>query len=204
MLAFYMVHKQHPDPGGRTQFYQEHVLRHASARFVFGFQGHNCPNHRHWGATIANPKPIFPTVRRNLESQKFKILVLDVGSNDLDISRYPNLNLHSLAREFVSQTKDIGSNFWVEIIICLPIPRAESKFPGSFDTTKAFNEFVSGLVKDLKHIHAWNHRGLFKRDGRYLDKHGVHLNLMGTLKYFRSVQAATKFHMTKIRQYSLY
>ena len=129
--------------------------------------------------------------------QKFKILVLDVGSNDLNISRHPNLNLQSLARELVSQAKDIGSKFKVEIILCLPIPRAESKFPGSFETTRDFNELVSGLVKDLRHIHAWSHRGLFKRDGCYLDKHGVHLNLMGTLKYFHSIQAAIRFYAAK-------
>ena len=133
---------------------------------------------------------------RILESQKLKILVLDVGSNELDISRHPILNLHSLARELVSQAKDISSKFRVEIVICLPIQRADSKFPGSFDTTKAFIELVSGPVKDLKHIHTWAHRGLFKRDGCYLDKHGVHLNLMGTLKYFHSVQAAIKFHVS--------
>ena len=77
------------------------------------------------GATIPNPKPIFPTLRRTLESQKFNILVLDIRSNDLNISRHPNLNLHSLARELVSQAKDIDSKFLIEIIICLPIPWAE-------------------------------------------------------------------------------
>ena len=65
-----------------------------------------------------------------MDAQKFKILVLDVGSNDLDISRHPNPNLQSLAREVVSQAKDIGSKFKVEIILCLPIPRAESNFLG--------------------------------------------------------------------------
>ena len=60
------------------------------------------------GAIIANPKPMFPTVRHILDSQKLQILVLDVGSNDLNISRHPNLNLHSLAKELVSQAKGIG------------------------------------------------------------------------------------------------
>ena len=63
-----------------------------------------------------------------MASQKFKILVLDVMSNDLDLSIHPNLNLSHLARELVTQTKDIGSKFGVEIIICLPIPRSEAKF----------------------------------------------------------------------------
>ena len=105
------------------------------------------------GATIAHPKPIFPTVWRLLDVQKFKILVLDVGSNDLDISRHPNLNLQYLARGLVNQAKDLGSKFKVEITLCLPIPRAEAKFPGSFETTRDFNELVSGMVKDLRHIH---------------------------------------------------
>ena len=124
--------------------------------------------------------------------------MLDVESNELDISRHPNLNLQFLARELVSQAKDLGSKFKVEIILCRPIPRAEAKFPGSFETTRDFNELVSGMVNELRHIHAWSHRGLFKRDGRYLDKHGVHLNLLGTLKYFHSVHAAMKFHTARL------
>ena len=40
------------------------------------------------GATIANPKPIFPDVRQILAPQNFKILVLDVRSNDLDFSKF--------------------------------------------------------------------------------------------------------------------
>ena len=70
----------------------------------------------------------------------FWLLVLDIGSNDLDKSGQPNLNPITLARELVHQAKDMGSNFHVQVVICLPIPWAESKFLGSFETTKVFNE----------------------------------------------------------------
>ena len=123
---------------------------------------------------------------------------LPLSPGDISILEPFDLNLPSLARELISQARDIGSNFRVEIIFCLPIPRAKSKFPGSFKTTRDLNELVSGLVKDLRHIHVWSHKCVFKWDGRYLDKHGVHLNLMGMFKYFHSVQATIKFHTAKI------
>ena len=185
---------RYADPRGRTQFHQAHVLRHAQARFNVRFQGHSCSNYRHRGCSNCKSQTNISNSQVHFGLSKFKILVLDVGSNDLDISRHPKLNLHSLTRELVTQAKGIGSKFHVEIIICLPIPGG-SKNSRALLTPQRCS---MSLVKDLKHIHAWAHRGLFKRDVCYLNKHRVHLNLMGTLKYFHSVQAFLKFHAAKI------
>ena len=84
------------------------------------------------------------------------------------------------------------------VMTCLPIPRTESKFPGLFETTKAFNEHVLTMAESTNHVHVWVHKGLFKRDIRYLDRHGVYLNFRGTVKYFHSIQAAVQYHALKI------
>ena len=48
----------------------------------------------------------------------------------------------------------------------------------------AFNDQVRIKVKDKTRVNVWAHKGLFKRDSGYQDRHGVHLNFRGTIKYF--------------------
>ena len=104
------------------------------------------------GATIVGHKPIFSHIRHQAELQKYNLLVVDVGSNDLDLTRNPNINIIQLARELVTQAQEIGLHFDLKVVICLPIPRAESKFPGLFDITMAFNDQVKTMARNRENV----------------------------------------------------
>ena len=116
--------------------------------------------------------------------------MVDVGSNDLDLTRNPNINISQLARELVTQAQEIGLHFDLKVLICLSVPRAESKFPGLFEITMAFNDQIKTMAREKTNVKVRVQKGLFKKDSRYLDRHGVHLNFRKTKKYLHSVQAA--------------
>ena len=113
-----------------------------------------------------------------------------MGSNDLDLTRNLNININKLAEKLVIQALEIR---------CLPIPRAETKFHGLFEITKAFNDQVKILAEGKANVKVWVHKGLFKRDSHYLDRHGVHLYFRGTLQYYHSIQAAVRYHVARLR-----
>ena len=113
-----------------------------------------------------------------------------------DLTKHPNINISQLARGLVTQ--EIGQMFGLKVVIYLPIPRAESKFPGSLDITMALNDQVRTMTKDKTNVNVWVHKGLFKRDSHYLDRHGVYLNFKGTIKYFHSVQVAVRHHVVRL------
>ena len=92
------------------------------------------------GAAIIGRKPNLSSIPHQIATQNYSLLVLNVGSNDLDPNRQPNINTSQWAREIVTQAQEIGQKFALKVMVCLPIPRAESKFPGSFDVTKTFND----------------------------------------------------------------
>ena len=98
----------------------------------------------------------------------------------------------------MTQAQEISLYFGLSIVICLPIPSAESKFPGSFEITKAFNDQVKILAEDKTSVKVWVHKGLFKRDSHFLDRHGVQLKFRGTLKYYHSIQAAVRYHIAHL------
>ena len=146
------------------------------------------------GATIVGHKTVDREVHCALRDASFDLLVLDLGSNDLDPLRHPDLNTAELARSLVNKAEAMAFRYKITVVLCLPIPRAERLFPNSFDITDRFNSEVKTLVEGISKVKTWAHKGLFKRDDRYLDKHGVHLNSKGTIKYFHSIRAAIKFH----------
>ena len=115
------------------------------------------------GTTIDGHKPIFSHIKHQTKVQKYSHLVVNVGSNDLDLTRNSNINISQLARELVTQAQEIG------------------------------------LHCDLKVVKVWVHKGLFKRDSCYLDRHGVHLNFRGTIKYFHLMQAAVRCHAKDLK-----
>ena len=44
------------------------------------------------GAIIVGHKPIFPLIRHQIQSQNYKLFVLDIGSNDFNPTRQLNIN----------------------------------------------------------------------------------------------------------------
>ena len=150
------------------------------------------------GATICGPKPFDREIDIQFRTTKFSLLILDIGSNDLDPVRHPNWCLPKLAEALVSKASLLATRFNISVVICLPIPRDEEQFPGSFQRTTQFNTILKGLVDKEVRVHVWAHKGLFKRDRTYLDKHGVHLNSKGQIKYFHSIRAAIKFHLARL------
>ena len=150
------------------------------------------------GATIRAPKPLLPCMRAKTILSGHDMVILDLGSNDLDTVRHPEVDTHELAQEYLDLAKYLLEYGAKTIVLCLPIPRSERAFPGSFERTSTFNDHVTRECKDTPNVYTWFHKGLFKRDGKYLDKHGVHLNALGSIKYFHSLRAAVKFHGRKI------
>ena len=61
----------------------------------------------------------------------------------------------------------------------------------------AFKDQVKIMAEGKENVKVWVHKGLFKRDSRYLDRQGVHLNFRGTIKYFHSVQMALRYHVAR-------
>ena len=61
------------------------------------------------------------------QTSNSQLLVLDIGSNDLDPTRH-NINNEYLARELVSRAPKVGRNYGIHVIICLPIPRQNQNF----------------------------------------------------------------------------
>ena len=149
------------------------------------------------GATIGGPKPIDREVAACFRKDKFKFLILDLGSNDLDPIRHPNWDIERLAGAYVRKAADFVQKFGIKVVLCLPIPRCEAQFPGSFDRTVQFNQIVTDLAKSENKVFTWAHKGLFKKDGGLLHKDGVHLNARGSIRYFHSLKAAIHFHLNK-------
>ena len=150
------------------------------------------------GATICGQKTIDKEVHVALRNSKFKLLILDLGSNDLDLIRNPYLKVEKVALTYVEKAAALAARYDIRVVLCLPIPRDEKQFPGSFEITKRFNLLVKTHIKSYSNLHTWAHKGLFKKDSRYLDKHGVHLNTKGSIKYFHSIKAVIRYHVPRL------
>ena len=154
---------------------------------------HTVTLHGKGGATISGQKSLDRELHTLLQNSKFNLLILDIGSNDLDPVRHPHANLEHLAQALVGKAAALAFRYKLKVVLCLPIPRCEEQFPCSFNITSKFNSIVKDISASQNSVHVWAHKGLFKRDNRYLDKHGVHLNSKGTIKYFHSLRAAVRF-----------
>lgn len=147
------------------------------------------------GATIKGKKTVIPPLVQFLKHNRCELVILDVGSNDLDLTRHPTRDLDKLAQDYVRCVDKITTRHPnLQIIICLPIPRLETKFPGSRAHTSNFNTILKTLTADLPRVHTWAHKGLFKSDSRFLMKDGVHLNAKGSVKYYHSLKAAIHYY----------
>ena len=69
------------------------------------------------------------------------------------------------------------------------------QIPWVIEITKAFNDQVKILAKEMTSVKVWVYKGLFKRDSHYLDRRGVNLNFRGTLKYYHSIQVAVRYYI---------
>ena len=151
------------------------------------------------GATIGPQKPLGGEVHSLLRRQpSCKLLILDLGSNDLDTTRHPHLDVQLLAIRYLQLGDEFAKAYKITVVLCLPIPRDEKQFPGSFQTTSKFNDAMRLFQAHFPQIKLWAHRGLFKKDARFLDRHGVHLNAMGSIRYYHSLKAAVRYHMSRV------
>ena len=149
------------------------------------------------GATIGGPKPMDVEIERKLREGNFKILHLELGSNDLDLKRHPHKDIQKLAEFYIRKAR-VQTLSDLDVVLGLPIPRHEEKFPGSYERTKSFNEILTSLAKSESRIHVWSHKTIFRSDDKFLAKDGIHLNSQGTLRYFHSLRASIRVHIKKI------
>lgn len=153
------------------------------------------------GAVIQGRKSIFKLLAQQKDLTGVDLLILDIGSNDLDPIRNPGADLSSLATTLVREAKKIIDAHGITIVLCCPIPRAEKLFPNSFKITSSFNNILAELAEGHDHLNLWHHRRLFKSD-KIFDHQGVHLNKQSTTTYFHSIKRAIVSFGNKLLQKS--
>ncbi len=138
------------------------------------------------GAYCAGPRSLMTKINDCYTDKHFPLLILELGSNDIDKGR----RLSDVVDTYVHEVELLCRTHSAHAVLCLPIPRSETKFPGSGGKTLQFNNLLKLKVLDKPQITTWKHKGLFKASGKTMDKDGIHLNGCGNNKYFYSIKSA--------------
>lgn len=125
----------------------------------------------------------------HLTSTNTQILIISLGTNDLDRGMDPEMvawRLYLLASGLQIQY-NIRYVFIEQILY-----RDLEKFPDFRWRADAANEKVKQLVTQLsnKRVKYWQHRNFSNPRNRLLCGDGVHLNKVGMAKYWRSLRGA--------------
>lgn len=140
------------------------------------------------GAYTQGPKSMYTTIAKAFQKQHFEIVFLELGSNDINRA---GSNIPQIVDNYISEVLAFCARHNTNAVLCLPIPRAEDQFPGSWDKTVIFNNLLTAKVLAISNITIWVHKGLFKRTGQFLRRDGIHLNDRGNVNYFFSLLNAT-------------
>lgn len=138
------------------------------------------------GRIAAGHKSLFPSLYQRLDEGDYSILILDLGSNDLDSRRDPE----EIARDYVRQVEALINMYNIQVKLVLPIPRAGAKFRDSYSRTNTFNQALTAAFEGRKTVQVWKLRGMFRATSEFLDRDGIHLNATGEGRYFHSLRAA--------------
>ncbi len=107
--------------------------------------------------------------------------------------------MNEVVDNYVQMVDELCRDHNAHAVLCLPIPRTETMFPDSSVKTAHFNTMLTHKVESIAHIATWKHRGVFKPSGLTMDNDGVHLNRLGTIKYFYSLRAAINMYSGRLQ-----
>ena len=138
------------------------------------------------GAGFQGRKDIFLELPKFIRQHQPKLLVLDVGSNDLDSRKDPA----ELADIYFEKLLKLQNTFKLKVVVCQAIPRHPRRRPDSAERIWAFNTHLANKIDGVKDLHYWKHQGLNQKEGKLLASDGVHLNARGGLKYYYSIRRA--------------
>ena len=147
------------------------------------------------GMTMAN----FPKALKQVSTHRPELVILDIGTNDIDAQR---MSLEVLVDQLFKFGTLMVSNYGVKRVVFLEVlPRGRgrhaAKNPQFTAQVQQFNADLMALVTSqqgvYRRLHCWNHRRMRTNVHRYL-RDGVHLNDQGMKKYFHSVKGAVVSH----------
>lgn len=135
----------------------------------------------------SSAKKRFETMLNRVKFMQPDILVVHVGSNDMDGSRY---SVHCIVKRLFELLSEVAQ-FVKVIVISQQFYR---KFAGSFNQKVIlYNKMVSERCESLPKFLFWHHNGFWNcKEGRYsfLKSDNVHLNDEGNQKFFKSIRFA--------------
>ena len=138
-----------------------------------------------------------PETRAKVASLQPRVLVIDIGTNDLDD---PQVRPETLANQLFNYAEFLHFGYSVDHVVLLPVlPRFRGKFqsqlPDFAGKVERFNAVLRALCKECVQagggVHFWSH----KRINTLLPSlvmDGVHLNKAGMVRYYYSVRLAVK------------
>ena len=138
-----------------------------------------------------------PETRTKVASLQPRVLVIDIGTNDLDD---PQVRPETLANQLFNYAEFLHFGYSVDHVVLLPVlPRFRGKFqsqlPDFAGKVERFNAVLRALCKECVQagggVHFWSH----KRINTLLPSlvmDGVHLNKAGMVRYYYSVRLAVK------------
>ena len=144
-----------------------------------------------------------PETRSQVALLQPRVIVIDVGTNDLDD---PHVRPETLANQLFNFAEFLHFGYSVDHVILLPVlPRFRGKFqahvPDFAEKVERFNTALRALCKECVQagggVHFWSH----KRINTLLPTlvfDGVHLNQAGMVRYFYSVRLAVKLFATAV------
>ncbi len=117
-----------------------------------------------------------------------QFVILQVGSNDAcDRDKDATLiadAIRALARYLV---KELGV---LQVVVCQILTRDSVPFPSYNFKIKDINAKLKSILQHEPHCHFWSHRGLWRSKNNIYLRDGVHLNLHGQIKLYRSYRGA--------------
>ena len=140
------------------------------------------------------PKSFLFDVRSELQKNKYNVVVLQLGNNDIDKARDP-ASIRALVQQYTQEVANMCSALDIKAILCTEVPRGSQKYPTHASKCDQFNTLLAQCVEELgqQNMYVWKHKGLFKPKGSTLCRDQVHLNEQGMRRYLNSIRASTRF-----------
>ena len=132
-------------------------------------------------------RTITKTIQHDLhviESFNPDIVIIQLGSNDL--TSETALRVGSEIDDFVRLLHDV---YHVQVIhVCQTIMRLHQ---AAFNRkAKLLTKYLRVVLEPIPYAHFWGHRGFWRPSNNIYVRDGVHLNLKGQKKFYRSLRGA--------------
>ena len=148
------------------------------------------------GARIMGPRSMIPEIKDDLGARDYDVVIIHLGNNDIAGARTSD-DIRRIVQYYVYQAADINIVHGVKVILCREVPRGNRLFPGNAARTSLFNLMLEDAVRDLGNpqVRTWRLHGLHQPSGNILIQDQVHLSANGTVRYYNSIRAATRYFL---------